>query len=204
MPNSSTEYRGLGTSAMITALQRTRASGHIADSEYVCLLTLKALTTRCQSLAAEVAAPTAALREILDTSAPMLCDLSGVGTEVASQLLVTEGDNPGRADNEAQFAALVGVAPIPASCGHLWAAPSSSPGSYRFTGATLRTCRWSASTEADHRVSLRGPAFSVHRCAPVGQVRASWLSVPLGRRRPPGRSPLPGGSGPAHSRLRGC
>jgi transposase len=75
------------------------------------------LATRCQSLAAEIATADAALQEILDTYAPMLCDLPGVGTEVASQLLVTVGDNPDRLGNEAQFAALVGVAPIPASSG---------------------------------------------------------------------------------------
>ena len=39
------------------------------------------------------------------------------GAEVACQLLVTVGDNPDRLGNEAQFAALVGVAPIPASSG---------------------------------------------------------------------------------------
>ncbi|WP_422759298.1 IS110 family transposase [Paenarthrobacter sp. C1] len=111
------KYRGLGTAAMITSLHRTRPSGHMADPEYVCLLTLKALASRCHSLAAEIAAADAALKEILDTYAPMLCDLSGVGTEVASQLLVTVGDNPDRIGNEAQFAALVGVAPIPASSG---------------------------------------------------------------------------------------
>lgn len=47
----------------------------------------------------------------------MLCDLPGVGTEVASQLLITFGDNPDRLGNEAQFASLVGVAPVPASSG---------------------------------------------------------------------------------------
>lgn len=111
------KYRALGTSQMITALQRTRPSGHMADPEYACLLTLKALATRCNSLAAEIATADAALQEILDTYAPMLCDLQGVGTEVASQLLVTVGDNPDRLGNEAQFASLVGVAPIPASSG---------------------------------------------------------------------------------------
>ena len=115
--NLRSKYRGMGGAAMITALQRCRPSGHIADPEYVCLLTLKALATRCQSLTAEVSAADAALRDILDTYAPMLCDLPGVGTEVASQLLVTVGDNPDRLGNEAQFAALVGVAPIPASSG---------------------------------------------------------------------------------------
>lgn len=49
---------------MITALQRTRPSGHMADPEYVCLLTLKALATRCHSLAAEIATADAALQEI--------------------------------------------------------------------------------------------------------------------------------------------
>jgi transposase len=111
------KYRGLGTPALTSALQRTRPSDHVADPEYVCLLTLKALATRCQSLAAEITAADAALKEILDTYAPMLCDLPGLGTEVASQLLVTVGDNPDRIENEAQFAALVGVAPIPASSG---------------------------------------------------------------------------------------
>lgn len=111
------KYRGLGSSALINALQRIRPSGHIADPEYVCLLTLKALASRCQSLAAEIAAADAGVKEILDSYAPMLYDLPGVGTEVASQLLITVGDNPDRIGNEAQFAALVGVAPIPASSG---------------------------------------------------------------------------------------
>lgn len=111
------KYRGLRTPALIAALQRARPSGDIADPEYVCLLTLKALAARCQSLSAEIAAADAALQEILDTYAPMLCDLPGVGTEVASQILVTVGDNPDRLANEAQFASLVGVAPIPASSG---------------------------------------------------------------------------------------
>ncbi|MET3934597.1 hypothetical protein ABIE00_002643 [Arthrobacter sp. OAP107] len=32
----------------------------------------------------------------MDTFAPMLYDMPGVGTDVASQLLVTVGDNPDR------------------------------------------------------------------------------------------------------------
>ena len=84
-------YRTLGATALITALQRTRPSGHMGDPTFVCLLTLKALATRCQSLSAEITATDAALQEILDTYAPMLCDLPGVGTEVASQLLGTVG-----------------------------------------------------------------------------------------------------------------
>lgn len=103
--------QALATSALITALQRP--SGRTADPEYVPLLTLKALATRCQSLAAEIAAAGAALQGILDAYAPMLCDLPGVGTYVASQLLITVGKNPDRSENKAQFASLVGVAPVP-------------------------------------------------------------------------------------------
>jgi transposase len=40
-----------------------------------------------------------------------------VGVEVASQLLVTAGDNPDRLRSEAAFAHLCGVAPLPASSG---------------------------------------------------------------------------------------
>ena len=42
---------------------------------------------------------------------------SGVGPCVAAHLLATAGDNPDRITTKAQFAALCGVAPIPASSG---------------------------------------------------------------------------------------
>jgi transposase len=111
------KYREMATPTLITALQRSRPSGHVADPEYMTLLTLKSLATRYQALAEEINAADTALQEILDSYAPLLCDLHGVGTDVASQLLITVGDNRGRIGNEAQFAALVGVAPIPASSG---------------------------------------------------------------------------------------
>lgn len=110
-------YRGLNTSAMIASLSRSRPTGHIADTSYVTSLTLKTLAVRYQTLSSEIDTVDAGLKEILDSYAPLLCDLVGVGTEVASQLLVTVGDNPERVNNEAQFAALTGVAPIPASSG---------------------------------------------------------------------------------------
>lgn len=40
------KYRGLGTPALIMALQRAWASVHVADPEYMTLLTLKALVVR--------------------------------------------------------------------------------------------------------------------------------------------------------------
>ena len=46
-----------------------------------------------------------------------LLEINGVGAVVASQLLVTVGDNPETLSSEAAFAALSGTAPIPASSG---------------------------------------------------------------------------------------
>ncbi|MDK6499257.1 transposase, partial [Escherichia coli] len=48
---------------------------------------------------------------------PTLLSLSGVGPVTAATLLVAAGDNPERLGTRASFAALAGVAPIPASSG---------------------------------------------------------------------------------------
>ncbi|GAP55915.1 insertion element IS900 uncharacterized 42 kDa protein [Arthrobacter sp. Hiyo6] len=111
------KYRGMVTSAMITTMARAKPAGHLADPVHVTAWTLKKLARRYQSLTEEIAEADSALKEILDAYAPLLCDLPGVGVEVASQLLVTMGDNRERVGSEAQFAALAGVAPIPASSG---------------------------------------------------------------------------------------
>lgn len=111
------KYRGMVTSAMIATMSRSQPTGHLADPAHVTAWTLKKLARRYQALSDEIADADAALKEILDSYAPLLCDLPGVGVEVASQLLVTVGDNLERVGSEAQFAALVGVAPVPASSG---------------------------------------------------------------------------------------
>ncbi|GAA3404550.1 IS110 family transposase [Pseudarthrobacter polychromogenes] len=111
------KYRGMVTAAMIAAMSRARPAGHHADPVHVTAWTLKKLACRYQSLTEEITEADSALKEILDAYAPLLCDLPGVGVEVASQLLVTVGDNLERVGSEAQFAALVGVAPVPASSG---------------------------------------------------------------------------------------
>jgi uncharacterized small protein (DUF1192 family) len=49
---------------MITAVRRTRPTGHMADPEYVAVLSLKSLATRSQCLAAEIATVDAALQKI--------------------------------------------------------------------------------------------------------------------------------------------
>lgn len=110
-------YHGMLTTTMISTMARSRPSGHIADPHYMTAKVLKALATRYQHLTVEIEEATAQLQEILDSFAPLLQDLPGVGADVASQLLVTLGDNRERVRNEAQFAALTGAAPVPASSG---------------------------------------------------------------------------------------
>lgn len=99
------------------AMAASRPSGDPSDPVVATLMTLKRLGIRHRFLSEEIAETDAELAAIVSTPAPELLDIKGVGTVVASQLLVTFGDNPERMESEAAFAALAGVAPVPASFG---------------------------------------------------------------------------------------
>ncbi len=58
-----------------------------------------------------------ALDTLVRRRAPSLLEVYGVGTHTDAILLVAAGDNPHRLKNEAAFAHLCGVAPLPASSG---------------------------------------------------------------------------------------
>src|SRR5207302_4438377 len=68
-------------------------------------------------LEAEVAELDALLVPLVAETAPELLAVMGVGTDVASALLVAAGDNPERLRSERTFAHLCGVSPIDASSG---------------------------------------------------------------------------------------
>jgi SAM-dependent methyltransferase len=72
---------------------------------------------RALELEEEVAEIDAVLKPMVEETAPALAAMSGVGTEVASALLVAAGDNHERLRNEASFAHLCGTSPIEASSG---------------------------------------------------------------------------------------
>ena len=91
--------------------------GNLTDPDNATALTLKKLAVRYPFLEREILDTDPGLAEIFRDCAPLLWDVPGVGIEVASQLLVTVGDDPERIATEAQFAAFVGVAAIPASSG---------------------------------------------------------------------------------------
>jgi transposase len=59
------------------------------------------------------------LETLVGRAAPSLLEVYGVGIHTAAILLVAAGDNPHRIRNEAAFAHLCGVAPLPASSGKI-------------------------------------------------------------------------------------
>ncbi len=78
---------------------------------------LRLLARRTQALDAEVAEINSLLEPLVAETASDLLTADGVGTDVASALLVAAGDNPERLRSERTFAHLCGVAPLDASSG---------------------------------------------------------------------------------------
>jgi transposase len=109
--------RGLTAAALAATCARLRPTGDTADPQVAVRAALRSLARRYQALTAEIADLDAQLRPLVARACPPLLALHGVGYETAAQLLITAGDNPDRISSEASFAALCGVAPIPASSG---------------------------------------------------------------------------------------
>lgn len=76
---------------------------------------MRTLARRAIALDAEITDIDAMLKTLAAEHAPDLVAISGVGTDVATALLVAAGDNPQRLRNEATFAHLCGVSPLDAS-----------------------------------------------------------------------------------------
>jgi len=98
-----------------------RASGYRPgqrhDVNALTRFTLRTLARRAMSLEDEVTEIDKILKILVAETAPELAAITGVGTDVATALLVAAGDNPERLRSEATFAHLCGVAPIDASSG---------------------------------------------------------------------------------------
>jgi transposase len=106
----------------ITQMVRTCASfrlGAGSDVETTTKVALRVLARRVQFLDEEVAELDQRRTRLVRQVAPQLLATHGVGPHTAATLLVTVGDNPDRLRNEATFARLCGVAPIPASSGQI-------------------------------------------------------------------------------------
>jgi transposase len=90
---------------------------HKTDVASITKLTLRTLARRAVSLEQEVKEIDGILKTLVAETAPELAAIVGVGTDVASALLVAAGDNPQRLKSEATFAKLCGVSPLDASSG---------------------------------------------------------------------------------------
>ena len=104
----------------ITQMVRTCASfrpGAGSDVDTTTKITLRVLARRVKYLDAEVAELDERRTSLVAEVAPQLLAAHGVGPHTAATLLVAVGDNPERVRNEATFARLCGVAPIPAGSG---------------------------------------------------------------------------------------
>lgn len=111
-------YRALAGDKLISTLARSRPSAADgAGPVAVARQTLKRLATRHRMLQGEIDAIETHLDALIRAVNPTLRSLNGVGPVTAATLLVAAGDNPERLASKASFAALAGVAPIPASSG---------------------------------------------------------------------------------------
>jgi transposase len=110
------ELRDLSIYNVLTLASAFRHTGR-TDVTTVTKLTLRTLARRALSLEEEVKEIDRLLKAFVAETAPELNAIDGVGTDVASAILVAAGDNPERLKSESTFAKLCGVSPLDASSG---------------------------------------------------------------------------------------
>ena len=110
------ELRDLPIYKILTIAGAYRHTGR-TDVTTLTKLALRTLARRALSLEEEVKEIDRLLKTLVKETAPELYAVDGVGTDVASAIMVAAGDNPERLKNEATFAKLCGVSPLDASSG---------------------------------------------------------------------------------------
>ena len=98
---------------------------------YATKLAIRTLGRRVLALEADNRHLDELIHRLVKRTAPSLLEVYGVGTHTAAILLVAAGDNPHRLHNEAAFAPLCGVAPLPASSGKTQQRVRLNPGGNR-------------------------------------------------------------------------
>jgi transposase len=111
------ELRALSTAKLVTKVSRFRLGTNPSDVEAATKFALRSVARRYQRLSEEISELDEQLDRLVAEAAPELLCVEGVSTDTAASLLIAAGDDPERIKNEAAFAHLCGVAPIPASSG---------------------------------------------------------------------------------------
>jgi len=111
------ELRALSTAKLVTKVSRFRPGTNPSEVEAATKFALRSVARRYQRLSEEISELDEQLDRLVAEAAPELLAVKGVSTDTAASLLIAAGDDPERLKNEAAFAHLCGVAPIPASSG---------------------------------------------------------------------------------------
>jgi transposase len=110
-------FRGRTVKAIVKTANAFRVTEPSASLDSTIRYVLRGLARRWVVLNDEVELLDTLLTKMVNVVAPQLVAKVGIGTEVATALLVAVGDNPERLKSEASFAALCGVSPVDASSG---------------------------------------------------------------------------------------
>jgi transposase len=112
-------FRGVPRTALATRAAGLRPRADSNDVTYATKLAMRTLGRRVLAIEADNRELDSLLGELVEATAGGLLTVHGVGVDTAAILLVAAGDNPERIRNEAAWAHLCGVAPLPASSGKL-------------------------------------------------------------------------------------
>lgn len=110
-------YRASSGDKLLDALARAHPDTTSVEPGDVARQALKRLALRCAALRDEITTIQTQLDVLVRSVNPRLLTLNGVGVITAATLPSAAGDNPKQLVSKAAFAALTGVAPIPASSG---------------------------------------------------------------------------------------
>jgi len=110
------KLRGLTAPALIQTCLRLRAAAASAVEDRARRTAMQRLARRIKDLTSEIRDADTELQALARTHIPQLLDQRGIGVVTATQAWIS-WSAPGRCRNEAAFAALAGISPIPASSG---------------------------------------------------------------------------------------
>jgi transposase len=110
------ELRPLTQARLLARLVATRPQRRRDPELRGTMLALRAIARRVQSLTIEERQLAREIEKLIRKLAPQLLEQPGIGALLAAQVVLS-WSHPGRIANEAAFARLAGVAPIPASSG---------------------------------------------------------------------------------------
>jgi transposase len=167
------QLRHLPLAELVTTAARLRAATKPATPTDAAKLALRSIARRWLQLTQEITALDTQLERLVAMAAPALVAVKGVGTETAAVLLVAAGDNPQRLRNEAAFAHLCGVAPIPASSGKITR--------HRLNRGGNREANWALYLIAVGRMAWHGPTHAyVERRTKEGKSKAEIIRCFIG------------------------